>query len=466
MSLTAAESLADFAGGLEYSDIPTEVALAAKLQFLDTLGVGLAAQSLGLDIPPRGLVAQLGEAGPSTMLGGGQAPAPNAVLVNGVLCHALDFDDTHPASICHVGAAVCPPALAVAESTGASGAELLTALVAGSEIMIRIGLGARLRLHPRGFHPTATCGCFAAAAIAARLIGLDETKTASALGLAGSMASGLFAYLEDGTPTKPIHAGWASHAGISAAILVASGAVGPRSVLEGRFGFYEAYADVSDPDLDSWTSLGRDWALLDVSYKTYPACHILHGPLTALESILAERPVPPDDVKRVVVSLERQHVPFVAEPREAKIAPRTGYEAKFSVQYAIARRLIAGYLGVEHFEADAFRDEPILDLARRIDYEVRSYESYPGSFPGGVRIALVNGDEVEAHALHPRGDPANPASEDDIRSKFRRNARMALTDAAAETLEAFIMTLEEQVSVVGLMPSDEEWRHPSVALSH
>jgi 2-methylcitrate dehydratase PrpD len=454
MAPSVAHRFAVFADELQFDDMPPVVVTAAKLHLLDTIGVGYAAHALGLASHGRELIDDLGGHGAARIIGGGTAPAANAALVNGMLCHALDFDDTHPASICHVGTAIVPPAMGVAGERHATGRELITALVLGAEIMIRIGLAAKLRLHPRGFHPTATCGCFAAATIAGRLMRLPADRITSALGIAGSMASGLFVYLDDGTPTKPIHAGWAAHAGIAAALLAAAGGEGPPRVFEGRYGFYAAYADTEEPDLSSLDSLGEHWELPAMSYKTYPACHILHGPLTALDMVLAEREIDAGDVDEVLVSLEPQHVPFVAEPVAAKLAPRTGYEAKFSVQYAVARRLIAGHLSVEHFERDAFRDARVLELARRVDYETRHYDSYPASFPGGVRVRLRDGTALEAHAPHPFGDPLNPASEGHIRGKFRRNAALALDPAAVDALESAILSLEERASVDDLLPGE------------
>ena len=160
-------------------------------------------------------------------------PAPNAAFANAMLCHGLDFDDTHSDSVAHiVDGGRAGRRSRVAEARGASGRELLTAVIAGNEIVTRIGMAASGAFHERGFHPTAVCGIFGATAAAARLGGLDRTPPTSALGIAGSMASGLFAYLDDGTPTKPIHPGWAAHGALLAARLAAHGAEGPPGVLE------------------------------------------------------------------------------------------------------------------------------------------------------------------------------------------------------------------------------------------
>ena len=239
---TAAERIADFATSLAYEDIPSEVIEAAKLHVLDTLGCGLAASALGIATEGRTAMTELGGDPQASVIGyGANIPAASAAFANAMLCHGLDYDDTHSDSVAHVSTVVVPVTGAVGEADGVDGRELLAAIVAGNEIVTRVGMAASGAFHKRGFHPTAICGIFGGTAAAMRLAGCDARRTASALGIAGSFAGGLFAYLEDGTATKPMHAAWAAHGSVLAARLAALGAEGPPSVLEGRFGLYHAF---------------------------------------------------------------------------------------------------------------------------------------------------------------------------------------------------------------------------------
>jgi 2-methylcitrate dehydratase PrpD len=300
--------------------------------------------------------------------------------------------------------------------------------------------------HKRGFHPTAVCGVFGATAAAARLDGLDPGRTTSALGIAGSLASGVFAYLDDGTPTKPIHPGWAAHGGLLAARLAAHGADGPPGVLEGRFGLYHAFLGAGKGEIDidgQLDDLGGRWETPRIAYKPYPACHFMHGAVGA-KAELASGGISAEDVEEVVVTIPPAGVDLVLEPSAAKIAPRTPYEAKFSLQYSAAAMLVHGRCGVTTYVPEAIHDERVLDLARRVRYEVKDYATYPAAFPGGVRITTRDGRTVEADLDHQRGGPENPMTPDEVREKFRENASLALDPEAAGALEEAVLSLEEQ----------------------
>lgn len=445
--MTAGERFARFASSLGYDDVPGDVADAAKLHLLDAIGCGLAAEAVGEATHARDAMAEGGGEGEASVIGlDRRLPAASAAFANGTLCHGLDFDDTHSDSVCHVSAVVCPAAVASAEAARSPGRDLLAAIIAGNEIVARIGMVASGEFHRRGFHPTAVCGVFGAAAAAGRLAGLDARGIASALGIAGSMASGLFAYLEDGSATKPIHAGWAAHGAVVAAQLSRQGAAGPAAVLEGRFGLFHAYLDRRDVDLGSrLVDLGERWETLRISYKPYPACHFMHGSLGATETLV--RAVDPEEVEEIVVAIPEPGVSLVLEPEAAKVAPRTAYEAKFSLQYSTAALLCRGTLGVGDYVRDAIGDARVVALARKVRYEAREFDTYPRAFPGGVRVRLRDGRTLEADLLHQKGSPENPFSRDDVLAKFRANASLALDDDAVEELEDAVLGLESEDDV-------------------
>jgi 2-methylcitrate dehydratase PrpD len=370
-------------------------------------------------------------------------PPADAALVNGVTCHALDYDDTHTGAVAHVSVAVVPAALAVAQSEGADGADLLAAVVAGNEIVARLGMAVDTGFHARGFHATAVCGVFGATAAACRLQALDARTVTNALGIAGSMASGLLEYLADGSSTKRLHPGWVAHAAVIASRLAAHGATGPASVFEGRFGVYRAFTARDDVDVDTITAeLGERWETPRIAFKPYPACHYMHASLDAAAQALAETPVSTEDIEEIVALTPEAGVSLVLEPLADKHRPRTEYEAKFSLPYSVASLLVRGHVDVSTYTDEAIADPDVLAVAAKVSYEIKHYDTYPQAFPGGVRIHTRDGRTLEAELPYQRGGSENPMSADEVREKFRTNAALALPGEEVEALEAAVTRLE------------------------
>ncbi|MET0686484.1 MAG: MmgE/PrpD family protein [Solirubrobacteraceae bacterium] len=450
--MTGAERLAEFATALSLDDIPEDVVEDAKLHLLDVLGCGLAAEGYGLGTEGRVTMAELGGEPQASVIGHREGmPAANAAFANAVACHALDFDDTHAGCTCHISVVVCPAAVAAAEACGASGPELLTAIVAGNEIVARIGMAAPSAFHERGLHPTAVVGIFGATAAVCRLRGLDAPRTTRALGIAGSMGSGLFAYLSDGSATKPIHAGWAAHGAVLAAALAAHGATGPAAVLEDRFGTYAVHAGSEDVDLEpQLADLGERWETSNIAYKPYPACHFIHASLGAVASIVEREALAPGDIAEIVAVVPHpNYVQTVLEPVEDKVAPRTSYEAKFSLQYSAAAMVVHGRVGLESYEEAAIRDREVLDVAQRVTHELAHFATYPQALPGGARVRTTDGRELVELVPYQLGCAENPMSADDVRAKFRGNASRALGDDAVGALEGAVLGLDDLPGVEG-----------------
>ncbi len=220
------------------------------------------------------------------------------------------------------------------------------------------------------------------------------------------MASGLFEYLEGGTETKPIHAGWAAHAGVVAARLAAFGAQGPSTVLEGRFGLFASYFDQPDPNIEQrLDDLGTVWETSRVAYKPYPACHFVHSCVDAARRLRARHSLDADDILHVSVGIPEPGVSLVVEPPAYKQQPRTPYDAKFSLQYSVASMLVRGRVDVSTFRPDAIAATEVLDLARRISYTPGEFPTFPAAFPGRVEIILRDGTTLTV-----RRSPINPAA--------------------------------------------------------
>lgn len=449
---TAAARVAAFTSNLRIDQIPDEVVEAAKLHVLDTLGCGLAAHALDVAPDARETVLEPGTSGPATVIGAKSGlPSTDAALANGIICHALDFDDTHTGAIAHVSVAVVPAAIAAAQAGGANGADTIAAIVAGNEVVTRLGMAAGALFHARGFHPTGILGTYGATAAAARLRGLDEATTVQALGIAGSMASGILEHLADGSSTKRLHPGFAARNGILAARLAAHGATGPATVIEGRFGLFNAFLGRDDLPIDEQLAdLGERWETPRIAFKPYPACHYIHASLDATRQAIADTPVQPDEIEEIVALTTEAGVSLVLEPIEAKHRPRSEYDAKFSLPYSLAALLTRGDVDVTSYIGDAIAEERVLELAGKVSYEVKDYPTFPQAIPGGVRIRTTDGRVLEADLDYQRGGPENPMSPAEVTTKFRTNAELALSGSDVDGLEEALLGLERLGSLDAL----------------
>lgn len=436
---TATRRLAEFALGERPSAPGEDVEWAARLHLLDTLGVGIAAQALD-EVPYAVATAETAAAGPATVIGmPTRRAAADAALANGILCHALDFDDTHGPSIAHVSTVVVPAALAAAQDHGAGFGPLLAALIAGNEITCRVGAPVGDAFHRRGFHPTAICGVFGATAAVGRLAGVSEVVLVQALGIAGSMAAGLLAFRNDGSATKRIHPGWMAHAAHTAIHLADHGATGPADVLEGPAGIYHAFLERRDVDVPT-DDLGTHWETPSIAIKPYPAGHVMHAPLDALRRLRERRGVRPEDIERIVVLCPQMAADMVLIPIEQKRRPRTPYEAKFSAPFSIGWLLQHGEVDLRTYTHAALDDARVLELAARVEVSVTDYPTFPASFSGGVRLVLNDGSEMEEHLLHERGGSRNPMTTEEVVEKFCANAALGLDATRAQALADWVLT--------------------------
>lgn len=271
--MTYSQKLSDFVYNLKFDDLPQDVVEKTKLHILDTLGVALAAESEDFTRIMMEVAKSMKGPAESTVWGSKvRLPAANAALVNGTMAHGLDFDDMHRAASTHLSVFVVPTALAVSETREISGKQTIAAVVAGYEAGARIGLAALGKLLLRGWHPTGVFGAFTSAVVAGKLMGLNVQQTAVAMGIAGSQASGLAQWIEEGSWTKRMHPGWAAHSGIIAALLAAKGYDGPLRILEGSKGLYHSFLHEGHFDLTKLTEgLGERWETRQICLKIYPS---------------------------------------------------------------------------------------------------------------------------------------------------------------------------------------------------
>src|SRR5256885_2803562 len=453
---SAARRLARFVLGLRLEDIPSPVVTKATHLVLDTLGCALAATRYDFGRAALETAERLGGPHESTLVGSKvRVAAANAVLANATLAHGLDFDDTREDAIVHTGAVAVTTSLAAGEATGASGRAALEAVIAGVEVMCRVGLAVPGKFHARHYHPTALAGTFGAVAAAGKLYGLTEDELVRAFGICGSQASGIIEYLADGSWTKRLHAGWAAHAGVVAALLARAGFTGPETVLEGEHGFYQAFAGGFDETRlgELLGSLGHIWELEQLTFKPYPCGSIAQPYMDCALRVRDGHRVRPEDIVEIRCRTAAGPVPRLWEPLAAKHAPQNGYAAKFSLPYLLAVILTRGRASLAEFENDVVKDPEILAVASRVGYELDPTIDYPRRFVGHVRVRLRDGRVVEEWQDHPRGGPDSPMTRGEIESKFRGNASLVMSDDQASRVIGTIDALAEAPGLHSLMES-------------
>jgi 2-methylcitrate dehydratase PrpD len=438
------EALGKFASGLRLSDIPRAVVDKAKLVFLDTIGIALASSTMDFGAMVLNVAQKLGGAAASRLIGTSiRVAAANAVLANGTLAHGLDYDDTLEEAIVHTGCCAAMTAMAVGDEVGASGCSVLEAAIAGTEVMCKVGLVGPGKFHARGFHPTALCSTFGAAAAAGKLYGLKLAQWPDAFGLCGSQSSGIIEYLADGTWTKRLHPGWSAHGGVIATLLAREGFRGPATVFEGQHGFYRSFGGPNEYRFEKLLELGKEWEIPRLTFKSYPCGSISHPYMDCALKLKQKYALMADRIEEVVCRTAEGPVDRLWEPLRDKQRPGSSYGAKFSLPYSIAVMVVRGRAGLEEFTDAAIHDPKVLDLARKVRYELDPTIDYPRHFSGHVKIKLDDGTIIEENQAHPRGGLEEPLSPEEVEEKFRANAGLALPINKVDGIVDVVRHLEE-----------------------
>ena len=436
--VTVSQELATFAAATDNAKLPPRARETIRLLMIDVAGLCIAARNNDYVAAARASAASSGRA---TAIGheGGFGPY-DAALINGTAAHGEDYDDTFEGGPVHAGAVIVPAVLAAAEERRLSGDAVVKGIAAGVELMCRMSLVAPQATHKACFHPTAIFGAPAAAAGVAAALGLPPDKIANAIGVAGSLASGIIEYLADGSWTKRLHAGAAAQSGIRAAFLAQGGFTGPLTVLEGHHGFYKAFAPSKTPDFQPLLDrLGTEWVLETVAFKPY-ACGTMTQPFIDCAIELARSGVRAEDIDSMVCEVGEGTVHRLWEPLTQKQSPPNGYAGKFSTPYCIAAGFIDGNAGFEQFTDTRVADPKLRALASTASYVINPNDPYPKNFTGHIRATLKDGTVHEVRKAHMRGGAHEPLSEADIMAKFYDNARFggwprAKAAALAEALD-------------------------------
>ncbi|MDZ7839977.1 MAG: MmgE/PrpD family protein [Gammaproteobacteria bacterium] len=421
-------TLAAFAAGLEFGDIPAPVQRRAEDLLLDWIGSALAGRGARAVEIMAETARQMGPAdGPSEVLINRRLSSPLfAALVNGASSHVAEQDDVHNGSVFHPGTVVFPAALAAAQAEGCTGGDFLAAVTAGYETGIRVGefLG---RSHYKVFHTTGTAGTVAAAVAAGRVLGLDGDRMCHAIGSAGTRAAGLWEFLRDGADSKQLHAGKAAADGLLAAYLAQDGFTGARRILEGAQGMAAGMSSDAAPSRLT-DRLGDRWALEETSFKYHASCRHTHPAADALLQVVEREDLAPDDITRVTARVHQGAIDVLGPVVE----PASVHQAKFSMGTTLG--LIAAHrrAGVLEFR-DGYDAPGIAAFRARVhmvlDPEVD--DAYPARWIGKVSVETVDGRVLHGRVDEPRGDPGNTLSRPELEAKARRLA--AFSGAASET---------------------------------
>ena len=442
--IAATKRLAEFAGGLSWTDLPPEVVSKLKLHILDTLGCGLFGATLQWTAILRSTSLRLDHDERCVLWGTSlRASGPVAALVNGTAAHGYELDDMHVRGVIHPGPPSIPPALAAARYADRpiSGRDFLVAVAAGYEVSVRVAACMGVPHLLKGWHPTGTSGVFGAAAAAGRILGLDGDTMVHALGTAGPHAGGLIA-AQYGGMVKRLYVGHAAQSGLFSVFLAKDGFKGIEDVLEAPYGGYVRTFDGRGDPGEIIDGLGERYELLNTGFKRYPTAGAIHGGVDALEEILNEHPLSADDVESITAYVShstKEHCGWLYKANGA-----TG--AQMNLSFALASRFLRGKLFVAEFEHQQLTAPDLLELVKKVHIEVAGDIEKMGEgsrYSTRVVVRTRSGREHTAVVHHPKGTVANPFTPAEVEAKFRQLAGAVLPAAQIETIVKRVRSLED-----------------------
>ena len=438
--MTITQELAQRINALSFNDLPPEAIHWAKVGILDTVGVTLAGASEEATRIVEGTTR--GSSGPSLVFGGKRRVGTlEAALVNGVASHALDFDDCNNTLGGHPSAPILPALFALGDEVGASGRDFIAAYVAGFETECKIAMGVHFYHYTKGWHPTATLGVFGSAAACSKLLKLSEEKTATALAIAASLASGIKANF--GTMTKPLHIGQCTRNGLFAALIARDGFTASDRAFEHKQGFFNVFNGESNYDagkiLPAWAK-PLDIVKPGIAIKQYPCCGSTHSALDVMLRLVREHKPAADEIERIDVWTHARRLEHTNRPD-----PQSNLDAKFSVQYCMARAILDRKIAIEHFDGKAYEEPSVRKMLPRVHAAPYTTAQFPvdNHFGAEVRIALKGGKVLSGKIDQPYGrtsDNALPASL--LKEKFDNCATRALTREQTMSVYSAIQGLE------------------------
>lgn len=434
---------ADFILNLTYNKLGSDVVLQAKKLIMDFIGVALAGYKL-MEFP-RGIVEYMKTIGgtpEATIIQTKKKfPAIHAAFANAACGHSLDMDDGHRFAALHPGTVIIPAAIAAAEVSNVDMKTMITGIVAGYEVMIRIGSAINPSSLNRGFHSTGTIGPFGAVAAASKILNLNHEEIVGAFGLAGLQGSGLLQvnHEGEGARVKPIAPAKAAMSGLFSCILAKKGVRGPLNIFEGEDGFFKAFTDDLKTNL-LIQGLGEEFEICKAYIKFYSACRHAHAPIDAALMAFRNARIHPSRIAKIEVST------YPVAIRLAGVTEvTTPSVARFSIPYSIALALTKGDAGVDKYCEEFIRDPQIQELSRKIELSVgeKWEKSYPEKRGATVRIIGEDGKEWKTEVELAKGEPENPATWEEVFQKFYTNVKLILPEEEGKKLGDILTHLED-----------------------
>lgn len=441
--------LANFINNLKWEDLPESVVKAAKLCSLDLIGVAVGARDDKLvNSVADSYKIRTKDEDCSVWGMDKKFSLSTAAMLNAMLAHTLELDDVHTSAKAHIGSSVIPAAWSTAEYLGCTGKEFLLAVVCGYETAARIGMALGASSHRnKGWHATATCGVFGCAAACAKLLKLDEEQTISALGMAGTQACGLWAFLGDGANCKVLHVGRAASNGVESAFLAKAGMTGPEHILDAKDGgLLAAMSDEYDVSKVS-KGLGEKYEILSLDNKPYPCCRSSHCAIDSALKIRKENKIIYEDIEKIEVGTYLVGYKQCAVS-EGCLNPKIPLDAKFSTPYAVAVALLYGKVTMKEFEQEIIDKPEVQELLHKVvvKEDKRFTEVYPKHWGCEMTVYFKDGSSKKVTITDPSGSIHNPLTNDQVIEKSEAIIQEHYPENKEKILES-ISKLEEFIEM-------------------
>jgi 2-methylcitrate dehydratase PrpD len=440
---------AELVHALKYEDIPDDVIKKAKLIIRDGLGNQIAASAIS--DPARKVIEMVKEWGgkpESTVMGYGfKVPTPIAAMCNAMLGHGVELDDAHGSGLIKAGSVMVPSLLALAEANNKGGKEVITALIAGYEVAIRLAKAINPGHRQRGFHTTGTVSAIGVAAAGAKLLGCDVNSIASAIGLGAMQSAGIQAYLDDPCMAKPFSPGKAAFNGTMAAVMASRGFTGPKKALEGREGFLNGYCDAIRVS-DLFDGLGKQFVIMEVGFKPHAACRYSHGPIDLAQQFFHEDKICLEDVESIRVNMCELSIRQASKPKPPNLNAAMG-----STEFSVSLALEKGRNGLREYW-DGFSNQKIHEAASMKTSLISEAAYGLTGRQAAIELTLKNGKVLRREQPEPKGEPSNPLTDQELTDKFTGLVQMVKgsQDLGAQLSDA-LMNLEIQPSIQDMIAS-------------
>lgn len=428
---------------MKYEDLPADVTHKAKLIIRDGLGNQIAASAISE--PARHVVTLVKEWGgkpESTVIGYNfRVPAPLAAMCNAMLGHGVELDDAHGSGLIKAGSVLVPTLMALAEANGKSGREVITALVAGYELAVRIAKAINPGHRQRGFHTTGTVSAIGAAAAGAKLLGCDVNGIASAIGLGAMQSAGIQSYLDDPCMAKPFSPGKAAFNGTMASVMTSRGFTGPMKALECNEGFFNAYCeDIRVADL--FEGLGKTYAIMEVGFKPHAACRFAHGPIDLAQQFFHEDGIRLEDVAQINVNMCELSIRQASNPKSPNLNAAMG-----STQFGVALALDRGRNGLREYW-DGFKAPAVHTAAGERTTLICEPAYGVTGRQAAVELKMKDGKVLRREQPAPKGEPSNPLTDTELADKFIGLVKMVrISGDLGPEISGTLMSLEKEKSV-------------------